>query len=581
VEVELTVTIDTGLAGGYRSHALQPVLPDALGASQPIAFELTGGGWFGRTQVIGASDACELDVLAHLRALLSMSKDNPTWRFHIEVAPDGGRLDLHDGSFGVDDEEIQRLLRFTGAGEPRTAVNERLYVSIRLDADAHAHLLDLVARHLPPAWPTPITEPGPHGIALGFELSADTARTLQIISALRQAWLEEGSLATCIAEVEGADPIVKTIDSLAGWSELERQVRRPVPAPIETYEGPAAIAERSSVAKVVSVPLLGDRMLTWVAGPDQLRGLTADGTICSLAERVECEASEHSVRRSADGSSVLWSRNRAIARLPAADVERRFQAVNASGALFTDTHGDYTRVRLLSSLGLVDGPQLYKPEALVVSSNGVYAFALSEVGGYPSFVTIHYSTLGWDYRAPWPASARISDLAVAGADSCVAAADGAVYIVDSISGAARETIHVPCLRPKICAANERAVWLVGAAVGSPARHDLFRVDLVRRTCTIETAMIDSTGWGRLEAARCSQGWVLAFVARGIFWLADRIEAVMSLREGEAIVDLCHDETVAAVLLHSAGGHRVALVNEQVQVVDLPEAPELLMLQAGG
>jgi hypothetical protein len=581
VEIELTVRIDTALPGGYRSQALQLPQPDGLAASQAIAFELADTGWIGRTQVSGAQDVCERDVLAHLRMLLAISKENPAWLFHIEIAPDGGRLELRAGSFGADDDEIQGLLRFTeGRNEPRAWAHEKLYVSIRLDPDAQMHFLDLVKHHMPPTWPAPITEPGPHGVALGFELSEDTSRTLQLITVLRQAWHDEGSLATCIAEVEGAEPIVKTINSLAGWSQLERQIRQPaIVAATKTSVQVAATVERSVVGRVVSIPKLGDRMLTWVAGRDRLRGLTADGTIWSLSERIECSMGDHLVRRRSDGSSAMFQGRRQIAQVARTDAARHFHTLVANGALFTDTVGDHARVRLLAERGVVDGPQLYKPEALVASSSGHYVFALCEVGGYPTFVTMHCPSLGWDYRTPWPPEANIRDLAAAGDDSCVAASDGAVYVIDSISGALRQTIHVPCREPKICFATERAVWLVGAAAGTPTRCDLFRIDLVRATCTIETAMIDSVGWGGLDAARCGRGWVLAFAARGVFWLYESIEAVVSLREGEAIVELCHDGTIAAVVTQSASGHQVAIGSDKMEVIELPEALELPLLQA--
>ncbi len=67
-------------------------------------------------------------------------------------------------------------------------------------------------------------------------------------------------------------------------------------------------------------------------------------------------------------------------------------------------------------------------------------------------------------------------------------------------------------------------------------------------------MIDSAGCGGLDAARRGKGWLLAFAARGIFWLEEGVEAVMSLREGEAIVELCHDGTIAAVVTHGAHEH---------------------------
>jgi hypothetical protein len=148
-----------------------------------------------------------------------------------------------------------------------------------------------------------------------------------------------------------------------------------------------------------------------------------------------------------------------------------------------------------------------------------------------------------------------------------------------MSGALRKTIHVPCRGPRICVASADAAWVVGAAASIPDRHDLFRIDLVRATCTIETAMLDSSGWGRLDAARFSAGWMLAYATHGVFWLEDGVELALLLPDGDEIVELCHDDKIGVVVTQGKSGPCVVIGGQQLQVVELPEAPWRPMLES--
>jgi hypothetical protein len=581
VQLELGVTIDAGRAEDYRSAALMIDRPFGLLASSPLAFELVGGGWRGATRLDGSEQACQRDVAIHLRVLRRLSAANPAWQIRIEIEPDGGVLRLQAGSFGDDSEEVEELLRWTAGYVHRLdGAHTRLYTSVRLPPDAHRHFLDLVVAQLPERWPAPTIDTSPDAISIGFELDGDAERTAQLVGLLRYAWLTEGSQAEVLIELEGDPPIVRRIAELRGWSQLERELRaveQPAPpAPPTIATAPSAGATMRSR----TLPVLADRALTWLDDRGRIFGMRGDGIITEFAERVELAVEGGTLYRRSDGSACLRS-PRGVVELPAMpDAERRFHCATQSGAVITELRGPDARLRLVTSGGVFDGPSLHKPRALVPSESGKFAMVVSEVGGRPALVTVELPSLGWDYVAPWPELAEVTDLAMVGDGRLAAVADldgaTAVYVLGALDGALDRTVYVPCRDPAIVRSRTGMVWLTGASTGRRARYDLFQIDLAARSAAVLTAGTDSAGWGALHAVHRAAGWVLAYSGRGVFHFGPTLDPVIALDPDEDITAL-HGDALLAVFASGPRGARLTLGEQEVQVLDLPSpgyAPRL-------
>jgi len=114
--------------------------------------------------------------------------------------------------------------------------------------------------------------------------------------------------------------------------------------------------------------------------------------------------------RRRDGSACLRGRYGGV-ELPAVpDTERRFHFATTTGALITDRRGPDTRIRLVTTSGVFEGPSPRNPRALVRSACGHFAMVVSEVGGSPALVTVGLPNLGWDHSTPWPEPAEVTDL---------------------------------------------------------------------------------------------------------------------------------------------------------------------------
>lgn len=73
--------------------------------------------------------------------------------------------------------------------------------------------------------------------------------------------------------------------------------------------------------------------------------------------------------------------------------------------------------------------------------------------------------------------------------------------------------------------------------------------------------------------------MLAYATHGIFWLEDGIQLVMLLSDGDEIVETCHDDEIGVVVTQGTSGARIAIGGQQLQVVELPEAPWRPMLES--
>ena len=470
--------IETGRADVYRSHALDIATPRGLRCSQPMVFELVGGGWRGATAIKGAPQDCDRDVALHLQALASVSRSNPAWRIRIEIEPDGGMLELQAGSFGEGAEDVAALVRWTTA-PPLIfeGAHAKLYVSVRLPDDAHRHFVDLVVRQLPASWPEPVTDASPGAIALGFELTGDASQTPQLISALRYAWLLEGSCAQCLIELEGDPSIVRRIDALHDWTTFERELRA-VQMDAATVEAkPSATvveAPRIEIARAGPIPVLRSHILTWIDDDARILGLGADGVILELPERVEATLDQPGgilarYWRRRDGSSCLRWRDAQIELPHEPEVDRRVHGHTWQGLLLTERRGADTRLRLLHTDGLHDGPLFRNLTAVVLPTHGNYAMMVSDIGGFSSLITMDLANWGWDRGAPWPEAAKVTDLAVLRTNQLVGVANvdgaGQLYVITTYTGELEHTIYVPCSDPR----DRARRWCIRVAHGRIAQ----------------------------------------------------------------------------------------------------------------
>lgn len=563
--------IETGEAGGYRS-AIEPPQPSGLQASGPLVFEPIAGGWRGLVTIEGASDACDADVGVHLHTLVGLSRENPSWRITITLEPDGGVLELRAGSFSETDAQLEGVLSLGAhakalAGDQRGF--DRIYASMRLPPDAHQHFVDLVLKQVPSEWEQPVTQPSPDAVAIGFELHRDAMRTARVISILRTAWLDEGSGASCLVEVEGPAPVVKEVDSLRGWSELARATWavEAVTTNLRTPPRRTRPASRDVVTRGPEVPVLGARMLTWLDERDLIRGLTSDGTIWDLSERTELRMVDPNGRerpmsfvRHRDGSVVFGSKELPP---PAAGAVRRAHS-SAHGVFITETQGEQAQLSFVSQGGLIHGPLLRRPVNIV--RGGGLAFAVSEIADAQVFVTIEPG-MGWDYGTPWPATTRVTDLAIPTVGAVVVVGDGVAHQLDAFTGELQRTIYLPCADPEIVQCESPLVWVTGRSAGGAQRHDLFRIELSTGRVTVETAAICSEGWGELIAVRIEKRWLLAYARRGVFTFEKQAaEPLLSVESGDEIVELCQWDALTAAFAATSGGTRVSLGEGDFQTV---------------
>jgi len=580
VRLELVATIDLGARDGYRSAALEMPPPAGLTASRPVAFALISGGWHGRATIEGSPDDCERDVGIHLGALRALSRIHTAWRFRIELEPDGGVLELVGGSFGVDDEEVDALLRWTQPPPtPAEGARGTLYVSVRLPEDAHAHFLDLVRAGWPAQSPAPTWATSLEAIAIGFELDGDAERTSRLLGVLRAAWLQEGSRAECFVELESETPIVRRVHSLREWRALDRALRvlapadAPGPASAAPTAEPAPPIRGRELTRVAALPVLADRVLTWLDAEGRVLSLCADGILRDSEDRIEALLDANDWRRRDLARCVRPPRYlRDLPREP--HVDRRDFGSTLHGHLFGDRRGPDTRLCCAVARGVVPGPVLRNIKTVVISSYEHYALAIGDIAGASALVTVWLNNLRWDHCAPWPVTSTVTDLAPRGRDQVVAVANlgdgGELYVIEALTGALVRTVDLPCCDPIIVCADGHAVWLTGRSPsGAADRYDLVHVDLAASVTSVLTAGIRARGWGPLHALRRRDGWLLAYAARGVFALGDELEAVTPIAPDEELSWVADHDGLLAVFTAGSRGARLVLGDAAERVIELP------------
>jgi len=520
----LVITVETGQGdAAYRAAVVELA---------SVVFEPIAGGMRGEVPVEG-----ELAIGQHLAALAELSREHAAWRFRIEVEPDGGTLELIDGSFGDEADEVAQLLAWTApTDEPIAAVpTSTLYASFELARYAHGAFVALVTEKLS-SDDEPVIQASDQALALGFTLTGDEEHTAQLVGALRYAWITGGNLARCLVEIEGEVPHSCTIAKLEDWAELDLAMR-PTPAPTDP------------------------RVLTWVDDRGRCRALV-DGVVHEVEARLDAtHGRTSSVVRCGDGRWVLRLATTTL-ELPAdASFEREVLVCERSGIVLVERRGRALRLRILDGLGHRTTP---------VMSGAAVAVDLARRVAYVAdldLVTIDLQMIGTGRSQPWPEGTRVTDLAMVG-PRLIAAADGELLMLDATCEVKR-SIYVPCTNLEIVETSHETVHLLGE--GPTGRVDLVRVDLGpdRALTSILTSGLDARGWGELYAIADRRRWWLAYAQRGVFALSphQEIARLATIGSDDRITGIC--EVAARKLAIFIEGPHGAYAIVAGRTIDLP------------
>jgi hypothetical protein len=580
VNLVLSISIDPCGELLTAADLVRIVPPERLRLGIPAAFERAVGLWAGRMAVEGEAGDCQNDVALHLIALRKLSARFPAAAITIAADPDGGTLTLQAGSFGPDEEEVASLIASaTGLELAAEGLHQRLYVSFRIELDAHAHLLDLVVRALPPGWAAPVVDSSASSLAIGFEVGGDAERLADLIGILRLAWRQEASEPEVLIEIEGDDPMVVTVRTWADWVALERRLRKlrdashaPVHASDSLLWG-VALAEHLATRAV-----LGARQLSWIDADDQILCL-ADGRLLSLPERTELASPLGQFRRRSDDS--LWFRDSSggvVIPPPAFGTERRLHGVYGCGGLFSDTLGGElagTRLRLVDARGIVDGPKLARVRAIDVADADRQAYALAEIHGEVALLVIELGR-GWSHieARPWHPEDIPTDVAVIGdAPVVVTATRGLrsyLYLVARYGLTHTRKLTLPCIDPQIVFHDRYALWITGLlSPPGPSRCELLRVDPRAATVTVLTAelpdmsTLEVVGPSRFDP-HALPGCLLATPRAVLEATPAGLRTVLELDHGERVTAMAYD-TPSAVFVDGPRGPRLVLGSRSMTV----------------
>lgn len=571
MRVQLDVVIEPG-GTALTVSQLQMLLPDLRPDVAP-ALERSSVRFSARIEAVGEEAEVARVVARHLATLRQFSRQFPDALVTVREAPDGGELHLQAGSFGTDEDELSGMLASI-TGEPQW----RLYISFRIERDAHAHVIELVKRAVP-AGITPVFDASETALAIGFEIDGDAHNVADLVGEVRLAWRQEGSEAECLVEVEGPLPIVEIARSWSEWGTIEQRLRHSasMQTPAQAAVSPdAKIVELAPVANVGE--LLGDRWLSWIDDDDAILGIWR-GRLYSLPERVEASHPFRAeLRRTAGGELHLVHGNQRITVPPAADsCERRFHKLLTDGALFSDTEGTVrasTHLIRVSARGVDEGPRLAHVRGL--EATDTHAFALAEGRGGLALFQIQLGN-GWGYAEarPWHQDEVATDLVVFNhARIAITAERGSrttLYLVEIENLVYARQIMLPCVGAEIVAHSPETIWITGMSTPpGPARCDLFRVDVPAGTVTLVTAehtartieciatsSADATGLQLLLATDRA-----VFATRG-----DRLREILELAGDESITGMAAG-SLSAVFVQSPRGSSLVLGRRDA-VIELP------------
>jgi hypothetical protein len=591
VQVRLAIVIDARGEAIAAGDVAQLVPPSRLRLVAVVAFERAGElpraapsqSWIGHVAIEGPHADCQHDLAQHLIALRKLSARFPDAVITIGAEPGGGVLTARAGSFGADDAELASLIAMASALELAAEGPQRLYVSFRIEADAHPHLIELVTRALPPGWDPPVVDTSPTTLALGFELAGEGARLADLIAILRLAWRQEGSEPECLIELEGDEPIVCVVETWAAWVALEQRIRSGAPA------GPSEPAFlRTELAAVPVARVLGDRRLSWIDGEGRILCL-ADGTLQVLSERSEVgERTGGEIRRRADGS-IYFVEGQAVVEIPPPrpGAERVLHGLYGR-VVMIETTGDEaaaSRLRVVSKSGISDGPYLTRLRALDVCGAQDQVYALSEQAGVVSLSVHAMRDWARGNARPWDPEDTPTDVAVISTGRVAVTAErdhrAMLYLVERANLAHARRIALPCSEPQIVAHHREALWITGMSPPpAPRRCDLFRVDLREGTVTVVTAELDvpridvegATWHDDQRPPSC-----LVATPEAVFVASRGLQRLVDLARGERVTSMVHGELPVIFVEGGERGPRL-LLGEPPSIVALDspgDAPRFL------
>jgi hypothetical protein len=489
----------------------------------------------GHLEVDDESEESRDALTRHLTTLRRFSATTSGATITIAALPDGGVLTLCDGSFGEDDEEVSSVLgRFE-------LTPSKLYLSFRIEPDAHEHLQRLIERATSEQ---AVFDSSPTTLAVGFDVPCGWAALPNILADVRLAWRQEGSECQCLVEVEGPRPVTTLLRGWSDWIDLERSLRRTD----EVTEVAAPVKTEHAVA-LGDVPVgraLHDMHLSWIDAEDQILCL-ADDKLYSLPDRVEASKPGRGQLLRRAGGSLLFVLGEKVVELPHApeNVDRKFHALCWGGALFTETRASRTQLIQLGSNGLAHGPTF--DQVCAVDADSLEAFVLARGRAGFALFAVELGR-GWGYTdtQPWRADDTPADVAVlSNSRVAVAAARGSsatLYLVERANLQYARELALPCTNPQIIAHGGHCIWLTGTSPAASKRCDLFRVDLLLGSVTSVTAELADTS--AIDAVANQDGSLVLFATARAVYLA-RSDARGAPVE---ILELTHEEKITGMVV---------------------------------
>ncbi|MDB4954194.1 MAG: hypothetical protein JWO36_1763 [Myxococcales bacterium] len=503
----------------------------------------------------------EAEVARHVSALLRLSREFPSIEISVTAVPDGGALQIRNGELEPDEAARGSVL-----GKISSSLRWRVYVSFRIEADAHPHLIHLVTESIGGSF-EPVIDSTPSALAIGFDFEGNATRVANLVGDLRLAWRQEGSESGCLIEIEGADPRLETLHTWTEWLELERAVRGPAPAPAASAEPPRTVKIADAPE---TLPLLGAARLSWLDADDQILSLH-HGELLTTTERIELRHDGAEIRRSEDRLAFLVDDKRLDIPPPDVGAERRVHNVYRHGALISDSLGGatsaHTRLFLVHGKGINEGPVLGAVRSIDADHDTVFALAEGRGG-----LALHEIELGgrWDRSEtrPWEHDERPCDVAVLEQRIAVTVQRDLrsnLYLLERANLVYRRTIAMPCVEPQIVGHRNDTLWVTGMSPPpGPRRCDLFRVDLRRGMVIVATAeLADVVAIDVVLGAHTDDA--LIATPRGVY-LATRLalREMLELASDETVTDMALGAT-SCVFVHGVHGARLVLGQQQATV----------------
>ncbi len=507
----------------------------------------------------------EVEVIRHVTALRRLSSEFPSIEIAVSVLPDAGTLRIHGGELEPDEAARGSVL-----GRITSGLRWRVYVSFRIEADAHPQLIQLVTGSVGGSY-DPVIDSTPRALAIGFDVEGNAVQVANLISELRIAWSQAGSDSECLLEIEGADPRLATLQTWAEWLELERALRRAA-APAPASPEPPRTVKIADAPQ--TLPLLGGAQLSWLDADGQILCLQG-GELLTLTERIEFEHDGVEIRRSSDDRLAFLAGDKRIEVPPSEPgAERRVHNLHR-GALISDSLGGatsaHTRLFVVNEQGISEGPVLGAVRSIDADPETVYVLADGRGG-----LALHEIARGgsWDRREtrPWESDEHPCDVAVLAHRIAITVQRdqrSLLYLLERANLIYRRTISLPCVEPQIVGFRDDTLWITGmSAPPGPRRCDLFRVHLSTGIVIVVTAELADVALIDVVLRSPDGDDVLIATSRGVY-LATRfaLREMLEIGSHETVTDLALGVT-SCVFVRGSHGSRL-VIGQQAATVELP------------